>query len=424
MTLPVTIPNTFANATASIPLANLDTNFTTLANAVNGISDGSETLANVSATTITVTNDATINGLTVGEGAGSISTNTAVGANALDANTTGIRNTAVGYQSLYANTTGTENVSVGAYSLDANESGSANTALGDAALSANTTANNNTAIGSESLKVNTTGTANTALGKQSLWSNTTGASNTAVGYQSLYANTTGANNTAVGYAALGANETGTSNTAVGTRALDANTTGSTNTALGIDSLGTITTGQECTAVGKSALFLATGGKNTAIGKDCGDTLTTGSNCALFGYNAQPSSASATNEITLGDANISNLRCNDTSISSLSDIRDKINIEDIPFGLDYVNAMRPVKFDWNRRDNSYVGKKDFGFIAQELDEVQNTFGLAEYTRLVHKNNPDKWEADPMKTYPILIKAIQELSAQVTALQTEVNTLKGN
>jgi hypothetical protein len=47
MALPVTIPNEFANATTSIPLSQLDTNFTTLANAVNGISDGSETLANV-----------------------------------------------------------------------------------------------------------------------------------------------------------------------------------------------------------------------------------------------------------------------------------------------------------------------------------------------------------------------------------------
>jgi hypothetical protein len=53
MALPVTIPNTFASATASIPLSQLDTNFTTLANAVNGISDGSETLANASVTVIT-----------------------------------------------------------------------------------------------------------------------------------------------------------------------------------------------------------------------------------------------------------------------------------------------------------------------------------------------------------------------------------
>jgi hypothetical protein len=53
MALPVTIPNTFASATASIPLSQLDTNFTTLANAVNGISDGSETLANASVTVLT-----------------------------------------------------------------------------------------------------------------------------------------------------------------------------------------------------------------------------------------------------------------------------------------------------------------------------------------------------------------------------------
>jgi hypothetical protein len=47
MALPVSIPNTFANATASIPLANLDANFTTIYNAVNGIGNGSESLANV-----------------------------------------------------------------------------------------------------------------------------------------------------------------------------------------------------------------------------------------------------------------------------------------------------------------------------------------------------------------------------------------
>jgi hypothetical protein len=56
MALPVTIPNEFASATASIPLSQLDTNFTTLANAVNGISDGSESLANVSVTGGTISN--------------------------------------------------------------------------------------------------------------------------------------------------------------------------------------------------------------------------------------------------------------------------------------------------------------------------------------------------------------------------------
>lgn len=50
MALPVTIPNTFANATASIPLANLDANFVTIFNAVNGIGNGTEALANVNIT--------------------------------------------------------------------------------------------------------------------------------------------------------------------------------------------------------------------------------------------------------------------------------------------------------------------------------------------------------------------------------------
>jgi hypothetical protein len=50
MALPITIPNTFANATASIPLANLDANFVTVTNAINGIGNGSEALANVNIT--------------------------------------------------------------------------------------------------------------------------------------------------------------------------------------------------------------------------------------------------------------------------------------------------------------------------------------------------------------------------------------
>lgn len=55
MALPVTIPNTFANATTSIPLSQLDNNFSTLANAINGINSGAETLANLKASNVTIT---------------------------------------------------------------------------------------------------------------------------------------------------------------------------------------------------------------------------------------------------------------------------------------------------------------------------------------------------------------------------------
>jgi len=55
MPLPVTIPNTFANATTSIPLSQLDANFNTLANAVNDINSGATTLSNLKASNVTIT---------------------------------------------------------------------------------------------------------------------------------------------------------------------------------------------------------------------------------------------------------------------------------------------------------------------------------------------------------------------------------
>jgi len=55
MALPVTIPNTFSSATTSIPLSQLDTNFSTLANAINGINSGAETLVNLKASNVTIT---------------------------------------------------------------------------------------------------------------------------------------------------------------------------------------------------------------------------------------------------------------------------------------------------------------------------------------------------------------------------------
>lgn len=50
MALPITIPNTFANATTSIPLSNLDANFVTVVDAINGVGNGAEALANVNIT--------------------------------------------------------------------------------------------------------------------------------------------------------------------------------------------------------------------------------------------------------------------------------------------------------------------------------------------------------------------------------------
>ena len=58
MSLPITVPYTFASATSSIPLANLDSNFTTVVNGINGIGNGVNGLANVLITGGTVYNAA------------------------------------------------------------------------------------------------------------------------------------------------------------------------------------------------------------------------------------------------------------------------------------------------------------------------------------------------------------------------------
>jgi hypothetical protein len=76
------------------------------------------------------TGDIEVNGLTVGLGAGGDISNTAVGYNALSANTTGIQNTAVGYNTLSSNTTGIRNTAVGDLALLYNTTGDYNSAFG------------------------------------------------------------------------------------------------------------------------------------------------------------------------------------------------------------------------------------------------------------------------------------------------------
>jgi hypothetical protein len=126
--------------------------------------------------------DAVVNGVNIGRGAGNVATNTRVGQNALNANTTGNSNTANGVYALFANTTGGGNTANGVYALFANTTGDDNTANGVNALFANTTGGGNTANGYYALVSNTTGNNNTANGVQALQNNTTGGGNTANGY--------------------------------------------------------------------------------------------------------------------------------------------------------------------------------------------------------------------------------------------------
>jgi hypothetical protein len=184
-----------------------------------------ETINSLTATTLTATNDATINGLTVGKGTSSQLYNTAFGLGAL-LNNSAIalvnHNTAIGYDALTANTLGSYNTAVGSGALSASTIGSNNTAVGYLALDLNTDGNNNTSFGTSALTANTSGSTNTAVGVASLASNNTGGNNTAVGYQAGQAgtaNTTGSNNTYVGYQAQADANNYSNSTALGAGAV-------------------------------------------------------------------------------------------------------------------------------------------------------------------------------------------------------------
>jgi hypothetical protein len=130
---------------------------------------------------LTTTADAVVNGVSVGRGGGSITTNTRVGTNSLNVNTTGANNTAYGHDALRNNTTGSSNTANGLNALFNNTTGGSNTGAGGSALQSNTTGGSNTANGVSALQSNTTGGSNTANGREALSNNTTGGSNTANG---------------------------------------------------------------------------------------------------------------------------------------------------------------------------------------------------------------------------------------------------
>jgi hypothetical protein len=228
--------------------------------------------------------------------------------------------------------------------------------------------------------------------------------------------TTGSENIAIGTNALNDNVTGNQSVAIGVNALALNTKTSTthNTAVGTGAAVNSTTGQRITSIGAQSGWISFPG--------------TGDNITTIGYQAWASSSSASNEITLGNSSVTALRCAVTSITSLSDERDKKDITDLEYGLDFIESLQPKQFVWDNRTETAVtkdeegndvteeihsankGKKDFGFIAQDVQPLDN-----DVLRLVYDENPDKLEMSYGKLVPILVKAVKELSDKVKALE---------
>ena len=121
----------------------------------------------------------------------------------------------------------------------------------------------------------------------------------------------------------------------------------------------------------------------------------------------------------------------------SDVRVKKNIERGGIGLDFINDLYPSKFQWkapSERPEEFEGyDKDittpssddtfYGFIAQDVKEALDKHDATDYTHIWSEDERDggQW-LTPGELIVPLTKAVQELSAKMDTMQTEINNLK--
>lgn len=122
-------------------------------------------------------------------------------------------------------------------------------------------------------------------------------------------------------------------------------------------------------------------------------------------------------INSGGTGAGQINCNGASqaaFGSFSDSRLKENIVDLPSQLSNIMALRPVEFDYIESEG---GGHQIGFIAQEMQTV--------YPDAIGERQPDNmlsitgWS----KTEARLVKAIQELKAELDTAKEQIAALQG-
>jgi hypothetical protein len=261
--------------------------------------------------------------------------------------------------------------------------------------------------------VNVINNPNTFIGYQAGRSNTTGYINTFLGYQAGNNNTTGTRNSFLGYQAGNSNTTGFDNSFSGSYAGAFNTTGSLNSFTGYGAGFFNTTGGSNSFLGHSAgNSNTTGSNNTALGVNAGN-FTTGNNNTAIGNGAQVASATADNQIRMGNNAIS-LAQIQVAWTVTSDRRWKNTIQNSNLGLNFITSLRPVSY---LRNNDESKKLEYGFIAQELETALDNAGVTT-SGIVTKDDNGMLSVRYNDLLAPLVQAVKELKAENDALKAKI------
>lgn len=210
------------------------------------------------------------------------------------------------------------------------------------------------------------------------------------------------------------------NALFGANAGGAITSGSELTLIGNGAGVSITSSPQNTAVGSGALDQCTTGigRNTALGVDALSMVTTGRNNVGIGYSA---GADAVRSITTGNNEI--VMGNDSHTAAYikvswtvtSDARDKTAIEPLQFGLNFLSTLKPVAYNYrkSRGEDAPDGMRRYGFLAQEVLASEGDNPV-----IVNRDDPLNLKMTEASLIPVLVKAIQELKAEVDLLRSQL------
>ena len=142
-----------------------------------------------------------------------------------------------------------------------------------------------------------------------------------------------------------------------------------------------------------------------------------------------------NNLTIADAGLDDGMYMAQGASDWTDVSDerlKTSITPIENAIDKLNAFQAVNFKWKYGSEEKRTKNNIGFLAQEVNEVvpeavdshdNEDFKLVDHP--VHegqKQAQGSWGVRKTVLIPVLVKAVQELSAEVKELKKEIEELK--